>query len=93
MSLNGYTICDMDAKEILSQLDQNNVKDNLQKVYDALCEKGYDPVAQIIGYVLSEDPTYITSYNNARSIMSKMDRFDVLHIVLSSYFEHQSKYD
>lgn len=54
-------------------------------VYDALVEKGYNPVNQIVGYLLSEDPTYITTYNNARSIISKMDRDELLQELIRSY--------
>lgn len=86
MDKNGYTSYDIDVRDILNELDAITTEAHLQTVYDALCEKGYDPIAQIIGYLLSEDPTYITSHNNARSIMSKLDRHDILRIVLQKYF-------
>ena len=50
----------------------------VQQVYDALKEKGYNPVNQLVGYILSEDPTYITTYKNARSMIRKVDRDDLL---------------
>ena len=57
----------------------------LKDVYEALTEKGYNPVNQIVGYILSEDPTYITTYNNARNIISKIDRDDLLEALVKSY--------
>ncbi len=57
----------------------------LQTVYDALKEKGYNPVSQIVGYILSEDPTYITTHKNARSILSRVDRYDLLQSLVQNY--------
>ena len=57
----------------------------LQTVYDALKEKGYNPVSQIVGYILSEDPTYITTHKNARSILSRVDRYDLLQALVQNY--------
>ena len=56
----------------------------VQQVYDALKEKGYNPVNQLVGYILSEDPTYITTYKNARSMIRKVDRDDLLQAMLRS---------
>ena len=53
---------------------ENDIKKMLTIVYDALKEKGYNPINQIVGYILSEDPTYITTHNNARSLIRKIDR-------------------
>lgn len=64
---------------------QNEMKDILLQVYTALSEKGYDPVNQIVGYILSEDPTYITNHNNARSLIRKIDRNDLLNALLKDY--------
>ena len=64
---------------------ESGVKKILSVVYEALSEKGYDPVNQIVGYILSEDPTYITTYGNARNIISKIDRDDLLEAMLKSY--------
>ena len=58
----------------------------LQSVYSALLENGYDPVVQIVGYILSEDPTYITNYKNARSLIRKIDRYDLLDLLVRNYF-------
>ncbi len=57
----------------------------LKLVYDALRQKGYNPINQIVGYILSEDPTYITTHNNARNIISKIDRDELLQELVKSY--------
>lgn len=57
----------------------------LTVVYDALREKGYNPINQLVGYILSEDPTYITTHNNARSLIRKIDRDDLLRALVRSY--------
>ena len=57
----------------------------LMAVYDALKEKGYNPINQIVGYILSEDPTYITTYNNARSHIRHLDRDELLQALVRSY--------
>jgi len=62
-------------------------KEILSSVYNALREKGYNPINQIIGYVLSGDPTYVTSYNNARSLIRKLERDEILEELLRSYLE------
>ena len=61
------------------------VREILTDVYDALKQKGYNPISQIVGYILSEDPTYITTYNNARSRIRKIDRDELLQILVRSY--------
>ena len=67
---------------------QISAKDILEIVYKALSEKGYNPVNQIVGYILSEDPTYITTYNNARSLIRHIDRDELLQALVKSYL-HQ----
>ena len=57
----------------------------LSKVYSALSEKGYNPINQIVGYLLSEDPTYITNYQNARSLICKIDRDELLQELVRHY--------
>lgn len=57
----------------------------LTSVYSALSEKGYNPINQIVGYLLSEDPTYITNYNNARSLICKLDRDELLQELVRHY--------
>ena len=70
-----------DEKEI-------EMKKTLMLVYDALTKKGYNPVNQIVGYILSEDPTYITTYNNARSLIRHIDRDELLQALVKFYL-HQ----
>jgi len=57
----------------------------LTEVYDALKQKGYNPISQIVGYILSEDPTYITTHNNARSLIRKIDRDELLQAMVKTY--------
>ena len=57
----------------------------LRAVYDALSERGYNPLVQIVGYILTEDPTYITNHKNARAIMSTIDRDDLMFALLKEY--------
>ena len=61
------------------------MKQVLTTVYDALREKGYNPINQIVGYILSEDPTYITTHNNARSLIRKIDRDELLRAMVRCY--------
>jgi Uncharacterized protein conserved in bacteria len=61
------------------------MKEILTQVYESLRQKGYNPINQIVGYILSEDPTYITTHNNARSLIRKVDRDDLLHALVKSY--------
>ncbi|MEG1862088.1 MAG: IreB family regulatory phosphoprotein [Oscillospiraceae bacterium] len=61
------------------------IKETLQEVYDALKEKGYNPINQIVGYILSEDPTYITTHQGARNKIRKLDRDDILQSLLKNY--------
>ena len=63
------------------------VKDVLAIVYEALTEKGYNPVNQIVGYIMSGDPTYITSHNNARSLIMKAERDEIVEEVLQEYIK------
>lgn len=74
------------------------VKDNdlpvteiLEEVYTALSEKGYNPVSQIVGYIMSGDPTYITSYKNARSLIMKAERDEIIEVLLDHYIETKLK--
>ena len=65
--------------------DKDNMRRVLRSVFDALREKGYNPVNQIVGYLLTEDPTYITNYNNARSMICKLDRDELLKELVQRY--------
>ena len=64
---------------------ERQMKSTLTDVYNALQEKGYNAIDQIVGYLLSEDPTYITNYNNARSEIRKIDRDDLLKVMVKHY--------
>ncbi|MGN0516228.1 IreB family regulatory phosphoprotein [Eubacterium sp.] len=65
--------------------NEDIMKETLTAVYDALKEKGYNPINQIVGYILSEDPTYITTHNNARSLIRKIDRDELLAEMVKYY--------
>ena len=66
---------------------EQEIRNILTLVYDALKEKGYNPINQIVGYILSEDPTYITTYNNARSLIRKVDRDELLQELVKNYLK------
>ena len=65
--------------------DKESMRRTLRSVFDALNEKGYNPINQIVGYLLTEDPTYITNYNNARSMICKLDRDELLQALVRCY--------
>ena len=69
---------------------QIQAKDILVIVYEALREKGYNPVSQIVGYIMSGDPIYITSHNGARSLIMKMERDELVEEMLKTYIKHHS---
>ena len=72
--------------------DRESMRRILRDVYEALTEKGYNPVNQIVGYLLTEDPTYITNYNNARSMICKIDRDELMQVLVREYlFEKEAK--
>lgn len=70
--------------------DSNIIKETIGEVYEALSEKGYNPVSQIVGYVMSGDPTYITSYKNARSNISKVERDELVEELLKEYIKAEA---
>ena len=75
-----------DATRKFSTIDSKpEMREILSSVYNSLKEKGYNPINQLVGYILSEDPTYITNYNNARSLICRIDRDDLLQELLVSY--------
>ncbi len=78
---------DMDYTRRFSlDLDRDDeIKSILTSVYNSLQEKGYNPINQIVGYILSEDPTYITNHNNARTLIRKLDRDELLRVLLKNY--------
>ena len=69
---------------------ENEMKRILTTVYDALSQKGYNPVNQIVGYIMSGDPTYVTSFNGARSLIMKVERDELVEELLKAYIEHHS---
>ncbi|MBQ8598113.1 MAG: IreB family regulatory phosphoprotein [Lachnospiraceae bacterium] len=69
------------------ETDTTSVKQILSSVYEALTEKGYNPVNQIVGYIMSGDPTYITSYKNARSMIMKVERDELVEEMLAQYIK------
>ena len=81
---------EMDFTRKFSLGDQRDleIKTILTTVYQALQEKGYNPVNQIVGYILSEDPTYITNYKSARAMIRKVDRDELLQTLVKYYLTH-----
>ena len=67
--------------------DEQYMRQLLLQVYDALQEKGYDPINQIVGYIISEDPTYITSHKNARSLIGKINCNALVRVLIKNYLE------
>ena len=67
--------------------EKREMKDILMSVYNSLKVKGYNPVNQIVGYIISEDPTYITNYNSARQLICRIDRDELLQELLKSYLD------
>jgi uncharacterized protein (UPF0297 family) len=67
----------------------NQARDILHQVYAALVEKGYNPINQLVGYLLSGDPAYITSYGNARSLIRRLERDEILEELVKSYLEQK----
>ena len=76
---------DFTRKFSLNQDRGDEIKAILTSVYNSLQEKGSNPINQIVGYILSEDPTYITNYNNARSLIRKLDRDELLQELVKKY--------
>ena len=67
--------------------NKSQIKEVLSSVYNALLVKGYNPINQLVGYILSEDPTYITNYNGARSLITRIDRDELLQELLRTYLD------
>ena len=84
MTREGYDM--EDATRRFTAIDnRNETREILSSVYDSLKVKGYNPINQLVGYIISEDPTYITNYNNARSLICRLDRDELLQELLVSY--------
>ena len=77
----------MDDRKELTAISPEERKAILKEVYEALCEKGYNPIGQIVGYLLSEDPTYITNCNNARALIRKIDRDELMSEIVKNYLD------
>ena len=84
MSDNDYT-----RKFSVNYDKDQEIKTILSSVYTSLREKGYNPINQIVGYILSEDPTYITNHNNARTLIRQLDRDELLQVLLKSYLHEK----
>jgi uncharacterized protein (UPF0297 family) len=69
----------------IASIREMEIREILTSVYNALREKGYDPINQLVGYILSEDPTYITSHNNARALIRKLDRDEIMTSLIKNY--------
>ena len=82
---------DMDytRKFSVSLNKDEEIRTILFSVYNSLREKGYNPINQIVGYILSEDPTYITNHNNARTLIRQLDRDELLQVLLKSYLHEK----
>ena len=76
---------DFTRKFDLAAERNEEIRGILRTVYDSLREKGYNPINQIVGYILSEDPTYITNHNNARTLIRKIDRDELLQVLVRRY--------
>ena len=80
-------MCDKTMTFSVNDEKELELKKNLTIIYDGLIQKGYNPINQIVGYILSEDPTYITTYNNARSLIRHIDRDELLQVLVKSYLD------
>ena len=78
---------DKTIKFSLPEDSDAEMKQFLGEVYNALSEKGYNPISQIVGYILSEDPTYITTHNNARSLIRRIDRDELLQTLVREFLK------
>lgn len=86
----GETMNQGTMKFNFSNENPNRTRDIILKVYEALTEKGYNPISQIVGYIMSGDPTYITSHNNARSLISRVERDEILEELLRNYLKYDA---
>lgn len=75
----------------ISDDHEREMREILVTVYNALVEKGYNPTSQLVGYILSEDPTYITTHNNARSLIRRLDRDELLQDLVKDYLKNSKK--
>lgn len=83
-----YIMNDKTVMFPLSEDKEVNIRQTLHAVYQALAEKGYNPISQMVGYILSGDPTYVTNHRNARGSMIRLDRDDLLQVLLKFYLSN-----
>lgn len=72
----------------IKQDRENEIREIITSVYNSLLEKGYNPINQLVGYIMSEDPTYITNYNNARGLIRKFEREELMKVLLKNYLSN-----
>jgi len=84
---------DLSHTQIIRPLQDSSlaVTEVLERIYEALNEKGYNPISQIVGYIMSGDPTYITSFKGARSLIMKVERDEILEELMRNYVENKLK--
>jgi len=87
MSDGGIALNESTIQFSIREEPENEMRQILRLVYQALDEKGYNPISQIVGYILSEDPTYITTHNNARSLVRRIDRDELLQALVREYLK------
>ena len=75
----------------MAKKDSAQLKKDIVTIYRALCEKGYDPIKQLAGYILSEDPVYITDWNNSRGIIQNINRDELLCELIENYMQNNAK--
>jgi len=91
--LEGISLNESTIQFSIRQEPENEMRLILRQVYQALDEKGYNPISQMVGYILSEDPTYITTHNNARSLVRRIDRDELLQELVREYLSKDDKKD
>lgn len=92
ISKQGNGVIGLNHETVMFKVDKENTnqaREILLSVYDALKEKGYNPISQIVGYILSGDPTYITNHNNARSVIRKLERDELLEELVKAYLSNK----
>ena len=72
----------------IKQDREKEIREIITSVYNSLLEKGYNPINQLVGYIMSEDPTYITNYNNARGLIRKFEREELMKVLLKNYLSN-----
>lgn len=85
----GGSMIDKTIQFSIKEEREDEMRKTLRVIYDALSEKGYNPISQIVGYLLSEDPTYITTHNNARSLIRRLDRDELLQALVKNYLREE----